>query len=80
MLQIGASRFATINFNLLMLPPSLSPRISPKYLEKLGRALQGCDLEVGKIMYPKIPALMSKKLKIMYIFQKIMYKKRVIPE
>ena len=41
---------------------------------------QGCDLEVGKIMYPKIPTLMSKKLKIMYIFQKIMYKKRVIPE
>ena len=35
--------------------------------------LQGCDLEVGKIMYPKITTLMSKKLKIMYIFQKIMY-------
>ena len=34
---------------------------------------QGCDLEVGKIMYPKITTLMSKKLKIMYIFQKIMY-------
>ena len=34
---------------------------------------QGCDLEVGKIMYPKITTLISKKLKIMYIFQKIMY-------
>ena len=34
---------------------------------------QGCDLEVGKIMYPKITTLMSIKLKIMYIFQKIMY-------
>ena len=34
--------------------------------------MQGCDLEVGKIMYPRITTLMSKKLKIMYIFKKIM--------
>ena len=34
------------------------------------KCFQGCDLKVGKIMYPKITSLMSKKLKIMYIFQK----------
>ena len=34
---------------------------------------QGCDLEAGKTMYPKVTTLISKKLKIMYIFQKIMY-------
>ena len=42
-------------------------------LKQAPPVFQGCDLEVGKIMYPKITTLMSKKLKIMYIFQKIMY-------
>ena len=36
----------------------------------LAKENQGCDLQVGKIMYPKIPTLMSKNLKIMYNFSK----------
>ena len=42
------------------------------------RQYQGCDLEVGQLMYPKIPTLMSKNLKTMYTFKKLCNKKRII--
>ena len=55
------------------LPLRVSPKEKIQNSEGLWSPPQGRDLEVGKIMYPKITTLMSKKLKIMYIFQKIMY-------
>ena len=56
------------------------PELTTELYRSESKLTQGCDLEVGKKMYPRISTLMSKKLKIMYIFQKIMYKKRAIPE